>query len=186
MQDLPGKWNTETGFETLFKALYAPLHRYASGLIADDMQAEELVQDVFLKLWQQKDQIQIASNVQAYLYRAVHNHAMNMLHHEKVKAKYQAYMKTRTAQYADSPSKTLDAKELKEQISRAMDKIPEKCRAIFFLSRQESLSYRAIADQLGISIKTVENQMSKALKILRVELSDYLPFAAILFFLFNF
>jgi len=186
MQDLPGKWNTEAGFEALFKELYAPLHRYASGLIADEQQAEELVQDVFLKLWQQKDQIQIASNVQAYLYRAVHNNAMNLLNHEKVKAKYQTYMKTRTAQYADSPSKALDVKELKEQIFRAMDKIPEKCRAIFFLSRQESLSYRDIAGQLGISIKTVENQMSKALKILREELRDYLPFTAILFFLFNF
>lgn len=185
MQDTPGKWNSEPGFEALFKELYAPLHRYACGLIMDDMQAEELVQEVFLKLWQQKDQVNIATNVKAYLYRAVHNNAMNVLNHEKVKAKYQMYMKTRTAQYAESPSKMLDAKELKEQIARAMNKIPEKCRAIFFLSRQESLSYREIAGQLGISLKTVENQMSKALKILREELSEYLPFVGALFFLFN-
>lgn len=186
MQDLPGKWNSESGFEALFKELYAPLYRYASGLIADEMQAEELVQEVFLKLWQQREQIKIETNVQAYLYRAVHNNAMNLLNHEKVKAKYQTYMKTRTAQYADSPSKMLDAKELKEQIAQAMNKIPEKCRAIFFMSRQESFSYKEIAEKLGLSIKTVENQMSKALKILREELRDYLPFAAILFFLFEF
>ncbi len=186
MQELPGKWNTESGFETLFRELYAPLQRYASGLTGDEAQAEDLVQEVFLKLWQQKEQVQTIGNVRAYLYRSVHNNAMNVHQHEKVKEKYQAYMSTRTAQHADSPSNTLAGRELKAQIFKAMNAVPEKCRAIFFLSRQESMSYKAIAEQLGISVKTVENQMSKALKILREELREYLPLITILIFLIYF
>lgn len=173
---LQNNWTTDTGFESLFKELYTPLYRYGCGLLSDEMQAEEVVQDVFMKLWQQRDQINIETNLQSYLYRAVHNKSMNILNHEKVKEKYQTYAQSRSAQFADSPVQMMYAKELKDNIATAMAKIPEKCRAIFHLSRQEELSYRAIAERLQISVKTVENQMSKALKILREELKDYLPF----------
>lgn len=172
---LPTNWNTDLGFESLFRELYAPLYRYATGILSDDMQAEEVVQEVFLKLWQQRDQTNIEINIRSYLYRAVHNHCMNLLSHEKVKQKYQDYARSRTAQYAASPVESIYADQLKADIVSAMKKIPEKCRVIFHLSRQEELSYREIAEQLGISIKTVENQMSKALKILRDELKDHLP-----------
>lgn len=180
---LPQNWNTDQGFENLFKTLYTPMYRYALGLLTDDMQAEEVVQDVFLKLWQQKDSINITTNLKSYLYRAVHNQSMNILNHEKVKEKYQAYVKAQSVQFAETPLQSIHTKELKAHIAAALLKVPEKCRAIFHLSRQEDLSYKAIAEQLDISIKTVENQMSKALRILRAELSDYLPFWLIPFFM---
>lgn len=177
---LQKNWSTDQGFESLFKDLYAQLYRYASGILSDDMQAEEVVQDVFLKLWQQREQISIEINVQSYLYRAVHNHCMNILNHRKVKEKYLVHARSRTAQYAISPAESIYANELKANIVSAMAKIPEKCRAVFHLSRQEELSYREIAERLGISVKTVENQISKALRILREELKDHIPFMVFL------
>lgn len=182
---LPLNWNTEAGFEALFRDLYTPLYRYAFGLLSDEMQAEEAVQDVFLRLWQQKDQLAIETNLQAYLYRAVHNQSMNMLNHAKVKEKYQQYAQQRQPQYADGPVQQMQARELQQQISKAMAKIPEKCRTVFHLSRQEELSYKEIAHRLGLSVKTVENQVAKALKILRTELKDYLPMLAVLVTIFT-
>lgn len=182
---LPLNWNTEAGFEALFRDLYTPLYRYAFGLLSDEMQAEEAVQDVFLRLWQQKDQLAIETNLQAYLYRAVHNQSMNMLNHAKVKEKYQQYAQQRHPQYADGPAQQMQARELQQQITKAMAKIPEKCRTVFHLSRQEELSYKEIADRLGLSVKTVENQVAKALKILRTELKDYLPMLAVLVTIFT-
>lgn len=180
------EWNTDKGFEALYKNLYTPLYRYAMGLLADEMQSEEVVQDVFMRLWQQRLDINIETNIQAYLYRAVHNQIMNLLNHEKVKDKYKTYAKNRTAQYAESPAQTVYAKELKSKIEAALKKIPEKCSVIFHLSRQEELSYKEIAQRLDISIKTVENQMSKALKIMREELQAYLPILTTVLLLSNY
>lgn len=171
-------WNTEKGFETLFKELYSPLYRYACGILTDDMQREEVVQEVFLKLWQQREQIAIATNIQSYLYRAVHNQAVNILNRAKVEQKYQQFARQRTPDYENSPAHKLQAGELQQRIFRVLAGIPEKCRTIFHLSREEELSYKEIAERLGLSVKTVENQMSKALKILRAELKDYLPLLA--------
>ena len=173
-QQLLNDWTTENGFEQLFKSLYTPLCRYALGIISDEMQAEEIVQDVFMILWQQDRMGNTPSNIQGYLYRAVHNKSLNFLKHEKVKEKYQKYVQTRPSNHNNSAEQQLETKELQLRIKNAMLKIPEKCRTVFHLCRQDELSYREIAKKLNISIKTVENQMSKALKILRLELKDYL------------
>lgn len=183
--DFPMRWNTERGFETLFRELFKPLYRYAFGLLEEEMQSEEVVQDVFLKLWQQREQITIETNINAYLYRSVHNQCMNNLNHEKVKAKYSQFVKGSAPAYADSPLNAMQAKELQGVIKKAMLKIPEKCRTVFHLSRQDELSYREIAERLGISLKTVENQMGKALKILRTELKDYLPLLMVVVAIFK-
>ncbi len=171
-------WNTGQGFERLFRELYSPLYRYACGILSDEMQSEEVVQDVFMKLWQQREQLAVTTNMQAYLYRAVHNQAVNILNRAKVEQKYQQFARHRAPDYEMSPAHRLQAGELQQRILRVLAAIPEKCRTIFHLSRQEELSYREIAEKLGLSVKTVENQMSKALKILRAELKDYLPMLA--------
>ncbi|RQO29704.1 RNA polymerase sigma-70 factor [Taibaiella sp. KBW10] len=186
----PMSWDTERGFEGLFKEQFKPLYRYAFGLLEDTMQSEEVVQDVFLKLWQHRDHITIETNINAYLYRAVHNQCMNTLNHEKVKAKYSQFVTSAAPTYAESPLSAMQTKELQGVIKKAMLKIPEKCRTVFHLSRQDELSYKEIAAKLGLSLKTVENQMGKALKILRTELKDYLPLFMVVIailksFLFN-
>jgi RNA polymerase sigma-70 factor (ECF subfamily) len=182
---IPLDWHTDSGFESLFKSLYAALYRYANNLLKDEMQADEVVQETFLKLWEQRSALKIETNIQAYLYRTVHNRIMNIFSHEQVREKYKQAVEHAPRATEHSPIHHLQASELEKKIELALQKVPEKCSIVFNLSRQEELSYREIASRLNLSLKTVENQISKALKILRTELSEYLPTVAALILLLN-
>jgi len=167
-------------FEDIFKTHFKGLHAYAGSIIKDDAAAEEIVQHVFYKLWERKNTLKIEQSVAAYLYRAVYNDSLNYLRHNKVKATYQDYASRNTSEgdHATDPS-TL--RELQQKIDATINELPEQCRTIFQMSRFEDLKYRTIADRLGISVKTVENQMGKALRILRMKLTDYLPALLLIF-----
>jgi len=165
-------------FENVFKAHFKSLHAYAYTIIKDDATAEEIVQNVFYKLWEKKDNIEIEASLTAYLYRSVYYESLNMLKHDKVKERYRVHA-VRNEQGVATDELAL--KELREKIHTAINELPEQCRTIFQLSRYEGLRYRAIAARLGISEKTVENQVGKALKTLRIKLMEYLP--AILLFI---
>lgn len=163
----------EVAFETLFRRWYEPLCHYACRLADGDMnEAEDLVQQAFVKLWEYRTKLQVAWSIKAYLYKSVHNACLNRLRSRQVQSKYLDF----TAQQPDAMQTMPDdtAPELRERFQRALDMLPPQCRHIFELSRFEALKYREIADQLGISIKTVETQMGKALRVLRVQLADYL------------
>lgn len=167
------EWRTEKGFEVLFRTLYAALLRYAISVSYAEFNAEELVQDAFLKLWNKRAELSDAVNVKAYLYKMVYNAALNTNKHDKVKTKHASYMQTNAIPKNDNIQQ-LQANELSAIIHVAIAKLPQKCRLLFYLSREEGLSYKSIAERLNISTKTVEHQISKALSILRVELKDYL------------
>lgn len=165
----------EEVFESVFKQHFNSLHAYAFTILKDAVSAEEVVQSLFLKLWERKDALNIQTSVKSYLYRATYNDCMNILKHLQVRQKHQdhvSYFHDRTTENASSK---LQENELKNELQKALKLLPEKCRTIFQMSRFEELKYQEIADQLDISIKTVENQMGKALKILRHALADYLP-----------
>lgn len=162
----------ERAFEQLFRALYAPLCGYATKLLGTSNDAEEVVQAVFFKLWERRSDLNIETSFKAYIYRAVHNACLNQLKHEKVKQQYAAHVKaTQVEGIADD---VLEQKELEQEIGRAIAQLPEKCREVFELNRSEGLKYKEVAQLLNISEKTVENQMGKALKLLRGKLSKYL------------
>jgi RNA polymerase sigma-70 factor (ECF subfamily) len=165
----------ETAFEQVFKTYYRDLHAYAFSILRDDIMAEEMVQNVFYKLWDRAGTLNIGGSVAAYLYRAVHNESLNHLKHLKVRSEHKLYVSHRREE-SEGPGKHLAAKELEKRLQAAMNDLPEQCRTIFQLSRFEELRYREIADRLDISVKTVENQMGKALRILREKLVDLLPF----------
>jgi len=117
----------------------------------------------------------------AYLYRAVHNESLNFLKHQQVRTNHQLHVAySMKQQTADSEQKVASA-ELEKHIHKALNELPEQCRTIFQLSRFDELKYLEIADKLGLSVKTVENQMGKALKLLRIKLAHFLKFL-ILFF----
>lgn len=166
----------ENAFEQVFKTHYKSLHAYACTLLNDDANGEEIVQQVFFKLWDRAENISIMGTVAAYLYRAVHNESMNHLKHQKVKYTHQMHVAYSMKNATESAPKTLQAKELEKKIQVALNDLPEQCRTVFQMSRFEEMKYREIADELDISVKTVENQMGKALKILRVKLVEFLPF----------
>ncbi|HYH14462.1 MAG TPA: RNA polymerase sigma-70 factor [Flavisolibacter sp.] len=173
----------EVAFEQVFKQHYKGLHAYAFTLIKDDDIAEEIVQNVFYKLWERSEGLTITSTVAAYLYRAVHNESLNHLKHLRVRTQHQLYVSYRMDAHADTTFKKLQLKELEKRLHAALAELPEGCRTVFQLSRFEELRYGEIAETLGISIKTVENQMGKALKLLRSKLVDFL---SILIILLNF
>jgi len=163
----------KTAFDALFRAYYTPLCYYAASLQNGDRTlAEDLVQQAFVKLWEQRESLQINWSVKAYLYRSVHNAALNQIRAEKVRDRYKQY----NADYLEMNHQQASEPEpqLKERLQKALSALPAQCRQVFELSRFEELKYREIAEQLDISIKTVESQMGKALKILRTQLADYL------------
>jgi RNA polymerase sigma-70 factor (ECF subfamily) len=172
----------EAAFEQVFKTYFKGLHGYACSILKDEIVAEEIVQNVFFKLWDRSEKLSISGSITAYLYRAVNNESLNYLKHQKVKMAHGLFVTYRKEGQTESASGKLQLKELEARLRDALNDLPEQCRTIFQLSRFEELRYREIAEHLGLSVKTVENQMGKALKILREKLIDLLP-TAILFLL---
>ncbi|HJS56109.1 MAG TPA: RNA polymerase sigma-70 factor [Chitinophagaceae bacterium] len=166
----------ETVFEQVFKSHFKRLHAYAFTILRDDADAEEMVQQVFFKLWERSEKLSLTGSVSAYLYRAVHNESLNYIKHRKIKSNHQLHVAHNMKNEVDHPGKKILAGELEKKIHSALNELPEQCRTIFQMSRFDELKYREIADKLGISVKTVENQMGKALKLLRLKLVDFLAF----------
>ena len=169
-----------TAFEMLFRTYYQPLCNYAYTFVQDRDEAEEIVQSTFLNVWEKRDNLSIHTGVKPYLYAMVRNASLNVLKHEKIKQQHVTMEMAVAERSVESVSRTVMASELETKIYKAMDKLPEQCRLVFKLSRFEELKYSEIAEQLNISIKTVENQMGKALKIMRDQLKDYLPLLIVL------
>ncbi|HTR29952.1 MAG TPA: RNA polymerase sigma-70 factor [Puia sp.] len=165
-------------FEKLFVDWYGPLYAYACSVLRDEELAAEAVQAVFCRLWEKKRELRVRISVKAYLYGCIYHECVSWLRGEKSRRDYRSGVLTRlgkdAARSADRASDKVETGQLEARFQRAMDELPEQCRAIFQLSRFSELKYREIAEQLGISVKTVEAQMGKALKILRRKLADFL------------
>ncbi|SHN36420.1 RNA polymerase sigma-70 factor [Mucilaginibacter sp. OK098] len=167
---------SEMAFERFFKTYYESLQAYAYVMLQDEVVAEEMVQQVFYKLWEKKSLLNIHTSIKAFLYRSVYNECLNYLKHQKHKLAYENHSQYAAAQtYQERTDDLLALSELQNRLQKAINELPEQCRNIFYMNRMEELKYREIADQLGLSIKTVEAQISKALKILRKKLVDFIP-----------
>lgn len=163
----------------VFRDYYKPLVRYGNTFLKDSDEAEDVVQQVFVSLWEKRARLDIHTSMRAMLYKAVQNACLNKIKQVKVRNAYAEDLKAATI--PGEVSDPVQVSELNERIQQALESMPEQCGRIFKMSRFEQLRYQEIADQLGLSVKTVENQMGKALKIVREELKDYLPLL-ILFF----
>lgn len=164
----------DKAFEQMFKAHYKELHSYANVMLRDEDTAEEIVQSMFLKFWEKRELLNVQTSIKAYLYKCVYNDSLNYLKHQKVKTKYQDFAAYTMNDHHEAASSRLELTELQYKLQEALNELPEHCRTIFQMSRFEELKYREIAEQLDLSIKTVENQMGKALKILRLKLADFI------------
>lgn len=160
-------------FEKLFKDHFVHLCNFARGYLNDTEDAKEIVQEVFFKLWQNRDSINLDKSVKSYLFTSVRNRSLNFIRdHKKFKSQV---LDVDIADYDLAFEQDVFSKyDLENRINVALNKLPEKCREVFVMSRQEELKYKEIAEKLNISVKTVEAQMSKALRILREELKDYI------------
>jgi RNA polymerase sigma-70 factor, ECF subfamily len=164
-----------TAFEMIFRTYYQPLCNYAYTFLQDKEEAEEIVQSTFMSVWEKHSTISIRSSIKSYLYAMVRNACLNVIKHEKIKQRHVVEEIALSPQSHDAVTNTVASTELETRIQEAMEKLPEQCRLVFKLSRFEELKYSEIAEQLDISVKTVENHMGKALKIMREQLKDYLP-----------
>jgi RNA polymerase sigma-19 factor, ECF subfamily len=167
------KEDSEHAMELIFRQYYVFVCRAIIRIIPHGHAAEDLAQEVFHDLWKKRDSLTIKSSLRAYLRRAGVNKALNYIRDRKIKWDDEPELETLTSAVPDA-GQNLEGQELKELIDRTIDGLPERCRLVFTLSRFEDMTYQEIATDLGISIKTVENQMSKALRILKEVLAPVL------------
>ena len=159
-------------FEFMFRFYYEPLLGYAQSIIKIEAEAEEIVQELFLKIWRDRKKLKIKHSLAAYLYKSVYNLCINRLQKEKRSQEYQKYALNHKVEDV-GPDEILKYEELNRKFFELMNALPEQRRLIFKLNRFQGLKYREIAARLSISIKTVEANISKALQYFRENLKDY-------------
>ena len=159
-------------FEELYKRHCQHLVRFAYYYVGDMEAAQDIVQEVFLKIWNQQPKFKTPDHEKAYLYKITKNTCLMLLRKQEVRQRYQQ-QKSESA--SESPETTYMGKELNEAYKTAIFELPEKCRIIFCMSRFDDLSYKEIAKIQGISVKTVETQIGRALVFLRKKLSSFFP-----------
>ncbi|QEH43833.1 RNA polymerase sigma-70 factor [Chitinophaga sp. XS-30] len=159
-------------FERIFKEHHAHCLAFAIHYTGDPYEAEEVVQLVFSQIWEKREGIAINGSERSYLFTAIRNTAISQWRKQTVRTtKENAFGKMQDPEVHFS----IQARELEGKLHLALEKLPERCREVFLLSRKQQLKYAEIATVMNISVKTVENQMGKALKILHHELREYLP-----------
>ena len=163
--------------EQLFKLHYAFVCNVINRYVHDRSRAEDIAQEMFAELWSKREQLNIHTSAPAYLRRMAVSRTLNYLRDSKKHnwEDMETSIDLETELKGQSPEiiQKLEEAELKERIDRAIQALPEKCRIVFLLNRQEEMSYAEVANQLNISVKTVENQIGKALKLLRQAITDH-------------
>lgn len=167
------KQNDIDAFELIFKTYYKVLVRFAMQYIKDQDEAENIVQDVMYRFWENRKRLDPEKNIKAYLYTSVKNQALSFLKHQKIKNNYN---QNNPAIHIDhhSPEQAFQTKELEVAIQASIGQLPETCRRIFCMNRFENLTYKEIASIQGVSVKAVEKQMTRAFKLLRKHLGSFL------------
>lgn len=160
-------------FELLFRRFFHPLVAFAYHYVYDHEVAEDLVQDVFIHLWSHRERLDPGRNAKTYLYTAVRNRAFKYARHLRVREEYRIHHIV-SGVTGDSPEQQAMNAEFHKALERSIQSLPVKCRTIFCMNRFDDLKYREIALILDISVKTVETQMSRALKFLKKQLQAFL------------
>jgi len=167
-------------FESVYNKYYGNLFTYSKSYVLNAEVAQEMVQDTFLKLWEKKESLNDDTNIQALLYRIARNNCFNYLKRLKVEQNYLEYSKSKKTvlelnelALRQSSAEKIISEELEEKINDAIESLPPRCSLVFKMSREQGKKYKEIAGELNISIKTVENQIQKALKELRKSLSEF-------------
>ena len=176
-KNIPLKTKKEETVENLFRTHFEALCRLSSKYIYDFDTSKDIVHEVFVSFWQKFDALPEDTQYKSYLFTAVRNKSFNYLRDQK------KHLNIVEAEAETAPERddSMETQELAREIGYGLNLLPEKCRQVFELSRFEGLKYEQIAEKLDISIKTVEGQMSKALRLLRDHLQDFLMMVIILF-----
>jgi RNA polymerase sigma-70 factor, ECF subfamily len=175
------KKGDKKAFETLFREFYSHLCAYANTFVKDIDVAQDLVQEFLFHIWKIKADLPSDVPVKAYLFKSVHNRCLNVIKHQQIKGKYEQHTLNEHKDNCFEESYS-ESEELHDKIRKTIDKLPPERKKVFIMHRYEELKYKEIAEKLNISIKTVENQIGKALAFLREELKDYIPILLLILF----
>lgn len=168
----------EKFMEHLFRTYYAPLCKTVYNITHDTDSAEDIVQDVFMKVWRRKEHIDLSQSIKSYLFRSSINTALNYLEKNRRNRPMEDAEPTLLQFSSNATEEDIRYQEVSLHIDQAVQSLPPKCRTVFALSRFEELSYVEIADQLSISVKAVEKHMGKALKLMRARLQSFINHSA--------
>lgn len=167
----------------LFNRYYSGLVVYAKHLLGSETNAEDIVHDVFASLWEKRETLDVTISIKSYLFASVRNRCLNYIIHLRVHNEYQEAILRKGDVSGMLTWDYYVESELSEMIEKAIDKLPPQCKRIFLMSRFEDKTAQQIAVELTISPRTVEKHMEKALRLLRLELQDYLPISLLLWLL---
>lgn len=160
----------KNGDKAAFRGLYDRYYKYlvvtSNNILGDSEAARDLAQDVFLELWRRREEIEVQTSLKAYLRRSVVNKTLNRIKASRIDFTEPERLPDRPSTTEDAHSQ-LEVSDLEQVIHQAIAALPERCRVIFTLCRLENFSHKEIAEQLGISTKTIENQMTRAIAALR-------------------
>lgn len=173
---------SDNHFDHIYVTYYPRMIRFARAYVVFDDDAENIVQDVFLLLWEKREVLDLNVSLVPYLFTLVKNKCLDFIRHKTVSDEYAKEFQAKQLALEQLNYTFSSEEDIEQIVATAMNKLPERCREIFIKSRVEGKKYKEIADELNISVNTVENQISIALKRLRVELKDYIP---LLLFLLN-
>lgn len=173
----------ETRFEDIYLSYFSKMKYFAKEYVISEEDAENIVQDVFVELWENKEMLNMHMNLIAYLFTTIKNKCLNHLRHKlvvqetasKLQEEYTISLRMNLDSLEAFDNNLFSDQDIEKIISRALDTLSEKCRTIFIMSKIESKKQKEIAQELNISINTIETQMGIAYKKLRIELKDYFP-----------
>ena len=175
----------KSAYEEIYSDFFGVLYHLAFQYLHDERISEEIVQDTFVKLWEIRETLNEQFKIHNFLYTITKNSCLNWLRNEKIVLHHQKNIRYLEMQYKYMALEKLgdwvEFEELLQKVQHAIARLPEDLRETFLLSRLEELQYKEIAEKQLVSIKTVEARISKTLKILRLELKDYLPFIFLIF-----
>jgi len=162
-------------FAVLFRERYPELCHFVLQFVRSRSVAEELVQDLFLRIWERRQSWEKELPSRSYLYQAARNRALDHLKHERIAERASAYQPDDDEALTPDVDQRLDADDLRTALHAAIEQLPDRTRQVFILCKGHALAYAQIAEALGISVKTVETQMGRAFRILRQRLGKFLP-----------
>jgi RNA polymerase sigma-70 factor (ECF subfamily) len=160
-------------FKLVFERLAPGLRAFALRHVDSEEQAEDVIQDLFLALWRQRETLDLRVSLVTYLYTATRNRALSHLRHERVVRRWERTRQHLAARVQSPVEEGVLEAELARAVEEAMARLPERTRLVFAMSRQQRMTYGQIADALGVSLKTVETQMGRALRLMRVQLREF-------------
>ena len=178
--------NTDLGpdsvIELLFRTYFAPLCKFVNKMVHDQALAEDIIQETFIRIWNSRENLDTTKSIKSYLYKIAYNYTLNHLEKQKNFTMHDYSEVDKKYQSAHADEQIINH-ELQYKAAEALNSLPVKCRAVFIMCRHENMTYQEVADAMEISVKTVENQMGKALKSLRQQLSPYFEVISLILFL---